>query len=334
VFLPVFRAADLSRAHAAMLAYDCKADDDLTTDQKKSLLDFVAGGGTLIIRDADFCSASDYRFVPYPFTTAATGANGARGSTLKVTESSALGSLDARDKTRYLDTAAYLSNSLQQLGDSDIMQTSDEHWCGLLFAKNLKAASGWVQAYARYGRGVFIFSGFDVDDIRGRIPQALTIARLDYGYSPRTPLPCSAKVALDPAGPPKAARPVSAPKRSIATQLEHGGRARIYGIHFDVASARIQPRSEAVIGEIAAVLGTHPAWRMRVEGYTDSDGDAAYNRALSNARARSVVSDLAHHFGIAPERLVAAGFGSSRPVASNATAAGKALNRRVELVRL
>jgi outer membrane protein OmpA-like peptidoglycan-associated protein len=72
---------------------------------------------------------------------------------------------------------------------------------------------------------------------------------------------------------------------------------------------------------------------MRVEGHTDSDGDAASNLTLSIARAKSVVADLGKH-GIETSRLVAAGYGSTRPVASNATVAGKALNRRVELVRL
>jgi outer membrane protein OmpA-like peptidoglycan-associated protein len=121
---------------------------------------------------------------------------------------------------------------------------------------------------------------------------------------------------------------------ALAKELEQGGRARIYGIHFDVASDRIQPQSETTIREIANVLQLHPAWRMRVEGYTDSDGGAAYNVGLSNRRANAVVKDLVAHYGVGRGRLKAAGFGLTHPVASNATDAGKALNRRVELVRL
>jgi outer membrane protein OmpA-like peptidoglycan-associated protein len=331
VFLPGFQATELANASQAILAYDCAANDDLTPDQNTALLDFVSSGHVLVIRDADDCTSSDYRFIPYPFTTSASGANGQKGGTLVLADSSALGSNDPHDSARYVDTQAYLKNPSQQLGDTDIMQTNDTHWCGLMFAKNLKGTPGWVHAYARYGKGAFIYNGFDVDDLDAHIPQAETIAHLDYAYSPLTPLPCSAQVALNPAGPPHAA---AQPKRSLATQLEHGGRARIYGIHFDVASARIQPQSEATIREIAEVLRTHPSWRMRVEGHTDSDGAAAENLALSLERARSVVGELAKRYKIASARLVAAGYGQTRPVASNASATGKALNRRVELVRL
>jgi len=111
-------------------------------------------------------------------------------------------------------------------------------------------------------------------------------------------------------------------------------RIRIYGIHFDVDSARIQPRSEPVIAEIAEIMRENPGWRFQVEGHTDSDGGARYNLGLSQRRAQSVVNDLVTRNHIASARLVAKGFGLTKPVASNATDAGKALNRRVELLRL
>jgi len=111
-------------------------------------------------------------------------------------------------------------------------------------------------------------------------------------------------------------------------------RIRIYGIHFDVDSAVIQPRSEPVIAEIAGILKSNPGLRFQVEGHTDSDGGAAYNLGLSQRRAQAVVDDLVKRYGIARGRLIAKGFGLTKPVASNATAAGKALNRRVELLRL
>jgi outer membrane protein OmpA-like peptidoglycan-associated protein len=111
-------------------------------------------------------------------------------------------------------------------------------------------------------------------------------------------------------------------------------RVRVYGIHFDVDSAHIQPQSEATIAQIAQVLRANPRWRLRVEGYTDSDGGAAYNQGLSDRRAHAVVNDLVSRYGIARARLTAAGYGLTHPVASNDTEAGKALNRRVELVRL
>jgi outer membrane protein OmpA-like peptidoglycan-associated protein len=331
IFMPAFGAADLADASEALLAYDCTASDDLAPNQTTALIDFVSAGHVLVIRDADDCTSSDYRFIPYHFTTTAAGSAGARGGPLFMADSSALGSSSPHDRTRYVDTKAYLARSDQQIGDSDVMHTADAHWCGLLYAKNRLGESGWVHAYARYGQGLIIYNGFDVDDLRSHIPQAETISRLEYSISPRTALPCSARVALEPAGPPNVP---AAPKRTLAAQLEHGGRARIYGIHFDVASARIQPQSEATIREIATVLRAHSAWRMRVEGHTDSDGGAAANMALSLQRAGAVVSDLVKRYGIAPARLTSRGYGQTRPVATNSTAAGKALNRRVELVRL
>jgi outer membrane protein OmpA-like peptidoglycan-associated protein len=111
-------------------------------------------------------------------------------------------------------------------------------------------------------------------------------------------------------------------------------RIRIYGIHFDVDSAHIQPRSEPVIAEIAQLMQATPGLRFQVEGHTDSDGGAVYNLGLSQRRAQAVVDDLVARYHIARARLVAKGYGLTKPVASNETPAGKALNRRVELLRL
>ena len=122
----------------------------------------------------------------------------------------------------------------------------------------------------------------------------------------------------------------AAVKKQFTTQK----RIRIYGIHFDVDSAHIQPRSEPVIAEIAQTMRENPGLRFQVEGHTDSDGGAAYNLGLSQRRAQAVVDDLVKRYHIARSRLVAKGYGLTRPVASNATPAGKALNRRVELLRL
>jgi outer membrane protein OmpA-like peptidoglycan-associated protein len=121
------------------------------------------------------------------------------------------------------------------------------------------------------------------------------------------------------------------PKEIIAKKFT---RIRVYGIHFDVDSAVIQPRSESVIAQIAAILRENPRLRLRIEGHTDSDGGAAHNLVLSQHRAQSVVDDLIHRYGIARSRLEPAGFGLTRPVKPNTTKANKALNRRVELVAL
>ncbi len=121
---------------------------------------------------------------------------------------------------------------------------------------------------------------------------------------------------------------------SMVKQIKAQRRIRIYGIHFDVDKATIKPQSEPVIAQIAQLMRSNPAWRFRVEGHTDSDGGLAHNATLSQNRAQSVVNDLVKRYHIARSRLVPKGFGYSKPVAPNTTAAGKALNRRVELYLL
>jgi len=106
--------------------------------------------------------------------------------------------------------------------------------------------------------------------------------------------------------------------------------AGVYGIRFDLDSARIRPDSARTLGQILKLLQNRTSLRLSIEGHTDSTGAASYNRALSERRARAVVAWLAAQ-GIAADRLRAVGMGESVPVADNATPQGRALNRRVAL---
>ncbi len=119
----------------------------------------------------------------------------------------------------------------------------------------------------------------------------------------------------------------------IAENLASTGRAVVYGIYFDFASDTLKPESQTVLQEIASVLKGHADWRLSIEGHTDSIGGPAYNQDLSTRRAAAVKRALVESYGIAATRLVTAGYGESRPKASNETVEGRALNRRVELVR-
>ena len=102
-------------------------------------------------------------------------------------------------------------------------------------------------------------------------------------------------------------------------------------VHFDVDRATIKAASAALLDEIAATLIDHPELvRVRIEGHTDSDGEALYNLRLSQERAESVVAALVER-GVEADRLVPEGLGEARPIASNGDAIGKARNRRVEL---
>jgi OOP family OmpA-OmpF porin len=77
------------------------------------------------------------------------------------------------------------------------------------------------------------------------------------------------------------------------------------------------------------LLKKHPQVRVEIGGHTDSIGSSSYNLELSALRAQSVKSYLIEH-GISPDRLTTRGYGESMPIASNATPAGRALNRRIE----
>jgi outer membrane protein OmpA-like peptidoglycan-associated protein len=102
-------------------------------------------------------------------------------------------------------------------------------------------------------------------------------------------------------------------------------------IHFDTARDTIRPESDKLLDQIAELLRQHTELKkIRIEGHTDNVGSAAYNKDLSERRARSVLRHLVERGKVAPGRLEFAGYGFERPVASNATATGRARNRRVE----
>jgi OOP family OmpA-OmpF porin len=103
-------------------------------------------------------------------------------------------------------------------------------------------------------------------------------------------------------------------------------------IQFDFDKATIKPASFDLMNEIAAVIAKNPQIkRLRIEGHASSEGNPGHNKTLSDERARAVMKYLDDH-GIAAKELVAVGFGADRPIADNATEAGRETNRRVEFV--
>lgn len=126
--------------------------------------------------------------------------------------------------------------------------------------------------------------------------------------------------------------PSDNPAKSLQNSLERDRRAVIYGIYFDFNSATIKPQSAAVLGTIAEVMKKNAGWTLTVEGHTDNIGGNAANQELSARRAAAVRTALVQ-LGIAETRLLASGFGASAPRDTNATLAGRARNRRVELTR-
>lgn len=101
-------------------------------------------------------------------------------------------------------------------------------------------------------------------------------------------------------------------------------------IHFAFDSSKLSADSQSTLSTVAQRLVANSDVAVRIEGYTDSTGTAAYNKRLSQRRADSVARYLTSQ-GVDASRLTTMGYGESHPVASNATRAGRAQNRRVEI---
>lgn len=125
---------------------------------------------------------------------------------------------------------------------------------------------------------------------------------------------------------------VTVDSNAIGKAMAAQGRIALYGITFDTDSAVIRPESKATLDEMAKYLKANTTTKIHVVGHTDNTGSLAHNDSLSQQRAESVVASLVKDHGIAPQRLSAKGLASYAPVASNQAEAGRARNRRVELV--
>jgi outer membrane protein OmpA-like peptidoglycan-associated protein len=103
------------------------------------------------------------------------------------------------------------------------------------------------------------------------------------------------------------------------------------GVHFDFNKYNIRPDARGILDEAVRILKERADIAIAIEGHTDGVGSDAYNMKLSNRRAQAVKTYLVDH-GVAAKRIVSVeGFGKRQPVASNATAEGRAQNRRVEI---
>ena len=111
------------------------------------------------------------------------------------------------------------------------------------------------------------------------------------------------------------------------------GRWATQGILFATGKAELQPESRPVLKEIASTLQKYADLKILIEGHTDNVGAAASNLTLSDARAAAVKAALVADFGIDAGRVTTKGFGDTKPSVPNATAVGRAQNRRVEIVK-
>lgn len=117
---------------------------------------------------------------------------------------------------------------------------------------------------------------------------------------------------------------------ALEQSIAQTGSATIYGIHFDTGSSKLRADSMPALNAVLGLINSRSGSNWIIAGHTDNQGSDALNIPLSKARAASVIAWLTAH-GIAASRLEPQGFGSTRPVADNATANGRFLNRRVEV---
>ncbi len=112
------------------------------------------------------------------------------------------------------------------------------------------------------------------------------------------------------------------------------GKLVSYGIYFDVNKDVVKPESFGTLNDIAKTLKENPTVKIKIIGYTDSDGDDAKNLDLSKRRAASVKNVLSGEFGIDGSLIQTDGKGESDPISPNTNTEGKAKNRRVEFIKM
>jgi outer membrane protein OmpA-like peptidoglycan-associated protein len=117
----------------------------------------------------------------------------------------------------------------------------------------------------------------------------------------------------------------------ILDALNKEGYIALY-INFETGKSNISGGSQKIIDNIATMLEENPVLKISIEGHTDNIGNAASNKILSENRAKAVLNALIAK-GISASRLTSKGWGQEKPIADNTTDAGKAKNRRVEIVK-
>jgi len=126
---------------------------------------------------------------------------------------------------------------------------------------------------------------------------------------------------------------VVADASSMASTIKETGKVALYGIYFDTGKSVLKPESQSSLQEISKLLKADPSLKLYVVGHTDNVGIFSSNIKLSMDRAIAVVNALVTQYSVNTSRLTAFGSGPTSPVASNEKEEGRALNRRVELVK-
>ena len=121
----------------------------------------------------------------------------------------------------------------------------------------------------------------------------------------------------------------------ITDSLAKTGKVAIYGVYFDTDKADLKPESKDALAEMAkAIKGAGAGKKFLIVGHTDNQGAYDYNQALSAKRAKAVTEALAKEYGLPAASVIPVGVGMAAPVAANTDDAGRAKNRRVEIVAM
>ena len=176
--------------------------------------------------------------------------------------------------------------------------------------------------------------------IWGVVPSDASLEEIQSKFENGMPAGFSSEAILDQTPPPPPPvvieKPVNPP---VEKPVVEACSARIIStvtnskINFETARATILSESFGLLDNVAELVISCPDVRFEVSGHTDSDGSDASNQRLSVARAEAV-RDYLVRAGVDTSRLVAVGFGESKPVAENNSAANKALNRRIEFKQI
>ena len=245
-------------------------------------------------------------------------------------------------------TSPWLDADLLYMRTGDLNRFGFDVAVGVAFPIDDRKAF-WVGPFVRYQQTVntertgydtrdskLILTGFSIEFGSGVTTKPLPARVEIVQASAPAPLPAvvvqPAPVCPVIAAPP----PPPAPPAPIVYQnvtVTNGKLELKEKLFFALDRSEIKPTSFSILDEVVKVLNDNPRFNLRIEGHTDTTGNAGHNQRLSQRRAESVVAYLTSH-GIASQRLTAKGFGPDVPLETNDSADGRERNRRVEFVVL
>lgn len=290
----------------------------LTTTQKADLVSFVNNGGKMIMYDSE-CHTQDYSWLPYPFVTNNPGAQGARG-TLTIVEENGLSTTPPADP-KFIDTNI-LATQTDAIGDMNVMITLDANWCLDMSGTNITPLTGPVHTYARYGNGLLIYNGMDVDYLGSSTqPSTATGAgnlakiwlqelEVPFNPTPANVLPCGSTVVGINLTPPLAINDLALGEDShtVTASLEDllGNPQAGIEVIFTVVSG---PNAGA-LGDCSVNLDCTTDANGEVSFTYDSDGSEGTDNieaCFLNARQQTICSQLVEKewvIGGGPQALV------------------------------